>query len=214
MSSRLVRTSALTAAAACGSALLVVTAVTASGSTAEQPRLHDIQGNTRVSPFDGKEVSDVPGVVTAVRGFGKARGFWLQDPKPDDDPATSEGIFVFTGQETPDVEAGDSIRISGKVSEYYPGGEKAGGQSVTQLTDAKWEAASKAKKKLPKAVALTADRVPGAYVPQGKGDDGNIESLKLQPRKYALDLYESLEGMRAGIKNAPVTGPTTRNPNR
>ncbi|SCK22695.1 endonuclease/exonuclease/phosphatase family protein [Streptomyces sp. WMMB 322] len=210
MSSRLARTSALTVAAVCGSALLVVTAVTASGSTAEQPRLHDIQGDTRISPYAGKQVSDVPGVVTAVRGFGKARGFWMQDPKPDDDPATSEGIFVFTGEKTPDVEAGDSIRISGEVGEYYPGGEDAGGQSVTQLTDATWEAAAKAKKKLPKALALTADRVPDAYVPEGKGDDGNIESLRLQPRKYALDLYESLEGMRAGIKNAPVTGPTSQ----
>ncbi|MCH6159625.1 endonuclease/exonuclease/phosphatase family protein [Streptomyces marispadix] len=186
-----------------------MTAVSASGNTAEEARLHDIQGNTRVSPFAGKQVTDVPGVVTAVRGFGKAQGFWLQDPKPDDDPATSEGIFVFTGGETPDVEPGDSIRISGKVAEYYPGGEEAGGQSVTQLTDAKWKAASKAKQKLPKATALNADRVPDAYVPEGKGDDGNIESLKLQPTKYALDLYESLEGMRAGVKDAPVTGPTT-----
>jgi uncharacterized protein len=209
LSSRLVRTSALTAAAVCGSTLLVMTAVSASGNTVEEARLHDIQGNTRVSPFAGKEVTDVPGVVTAVRGFGKAQGFWLQDPKPDDDPATSEGIFVFTGGETPDVEPGDSIRISGKVAEYYPGGEEAGGQSVTQLTDAEWKAAAKKKAKLPKATALNADRVPDAYVPEGKGDDGNIESLKLQPAKYALDLYESLEGMRAGVKDAPVTGPTT-----
>ncbi|WP_399065712.1 endonuclease/exonuclease/phosphatase family protein [Streptomyces winkii] len=209
LSSRLARTSALTVAAVCGSTLLVMTAVSASGNTVEEPRLHDIQGNTRVSPFAGKQVTDVPGVVTAVRGFGKARGFWLQDPKPDDDPATSEGIFVYTAGETPDVKEGDSIQISGKVDEFYPGGEKAGGQSVTQLTDAKWKAASKKKQKLPKAVALNAERVPDAYVPEGKGDDGNIESLKLQPTKYALDLYESLEGMRAGLKDAPVTGPSS-----
>ncbi|OEV13941.1 endonuclease/exonuclease/phosphatase [Streptomyces nanshensis] len=209
MSSRLARTSALTVAAVCGSALLVMTAVSASGNTAEEPRLHDIQGKTRISPFAGKQVTDVPGVVTAVRGFGKARGFWLQDPKPDDDPATSEGIFVFTGEKTPDVEAGDSIRISGEVAEFYPGGEEAGGQSVTQLTGAEWKAASKKKAKLPKAVGLGADRVPDAYAPEGKGDEGNIESLKLQPRKFALDLYESLEGMRAGLRNAPVTGPST-----
>nr|WP_258396417.1 endonuclease/exonuclease/phosphatase family protein [Streptomyces sp. Amel2xB2] len=189
--------------------MLITTAVTASGQTADDARIHDIQGNTRVSPLDGKRVTDVPGVVTAVRGFGKAQGFWLQDPKPDDDPATSEGIFVFTGEETPDVEAGDSIQISGDVTEYYPGGEEAGGQSVTQLTGAEWKAASKKKQALPKATALTADSVPDAYVPDGKGEDGDIESLKLQPDKYALDLYESLEGMRAGVKDAPVTGPTT-----
>ena len=33
-----------------------------------------------------------PGVVTAVA----SNGFWFQDPQPDGDVATSEGIFVFT----------------------------------------------------------------------------------------------------------------------
>jgi uncharacterized protein len=209
LSSRLTRTSALAVAAVCGSALLVTTAVTASGEPAEDSRIHDIQGSTRVSPLAGKQVTDVPGVVTAVRGFGKARGFWVQDPKPDDDPATSEGVFVYTAEETPDVKPGDSIRISGEVAEFYPGGEDGGGQSVTQLTNAEWKAAAKAKADVPKAVALDGGLVPDAYAPEGKGEDGNIESLQLDPKKYALDLYESLEGMRAGLKDARVTGPTS-----
>lgn len=207
MSSRLARTSALTVAALC-STLLVLPASSAAEKPAKAPRLHDIQGSTRISPYAGEHVTDVPGVVTAVRGFGKARGFWMQDPKPDRDPATSEGIFVFTGEETPDVKTGDRVRVSGDVTEYYPGGEGAGGQSVTQLTGAEWTVGGRGER-LPRAVRLDAERVPDAYAPQAE-DGGNIEPLPLRPDEYALDLYESLEGMRTQLRNAPVTGPTTK----
>jgi predicted extracellular nuclease len=207
LSSRLARTSALTVVALCGS-LLVLPASPAAGSTAGAPRLHDIQGDTRISPYAGKRVADVPGVVTAVRSFGEARGFWMQDPKPDDDPATSEGVFVFTGEKTPDVKAGDSVRVSGEVTEYYPGGEDSGGQSVTQLTEAEWKVTSH-RRKLPAAVTLNGGLVPDEYAPPAE-NGSDIEPLRLRPRDFALDLYESLEGMRTQLENAPVTGPTTQ----
>ncbi|MGH3309679.1 MAG: endonuclease/exonuclease/phosphatase family protein [Streptomyces sp.] len=207
LSSRLARTSALTVAALC-STLLVLPSSSAADGPAEKARLHDIQGSTRISPFAGRHVTDVPGVVTAVRGFGKARGFWLQDPRPDRDPATSEGIFVYTAAKTPDVATGDSVLVSGDVSEFYPGGEKGAGQSVTQLTKAAWTVRARGER-LPRAVRLNADRVPDAYAPEG-GDGRSIESLPLRPGDYALDLYESLEGMRTQLRNAPVTGPTSR----
>ena len=35
----------------------------------------------------------MPGVVTARR----TNGYFVQDPRPDRDARTSEGIFVFTG---------------------------------------------------------------------------------------------------------------------
>jgi uncharacterized protein len=204
-SSRLTRTSVISAVVLC-SAIVAIPLYSASGDTVDSPRVHDIQGNTRISPFAGKKVTDVPGVVTAVRGFGEARGFWVQDPKPDEDPATSEGVFVYTAKETPDVKPGDSVQISGEIAEFYPGGEDAGGQSVTQITDAKWGEAKKAE--LPKAERLDAKSVPDAYAPKGE-DDGNIEGLELSPEKFALDFYESREGMLTQLEDARVTGPTT-----
>lgn len=205
MSSRLARTSALTAAALC-STLLVLPSSSASGAPATGARIHDIQGGTRTSPFAGRHVTGVPGVVTAVRGFGTSRGFWLQDPRPDHDPATSEGIFVFTGKETPDVSPGDSVQVSGDVSEYYPGGKAAGGQSLTELTKATWSVRAK-DQRLPRAVLLNAGRIPNAYAPRAR-DHQSIEPLPLRPRHYALDLYESLEGMRTRLTDAPVIGPS------
>ncbi|MDJ1133113.1 endonuclease/exonuclease/phosphatase family protein [Streptomyces iconiensis] len=177
-------------------------------------RIHDIQGATRLSPYAGERVTDVPGIVTGVRDFGAARGFWLQDARPDKGPgseATSEGLFVFTGKESPGVAAGDDLRVTGKVSEFYPGGKEAGGQSVTQLTGATWKVAAPSAErggKLPPAFRLTPRTVPSAYAPRAGGD--SIENRRLRPGRYALDRYESLEGMRASVSDVRVTGPTSR----
>ncbi len=73
-------------------------------------RIHDIQGSTRQSPLVGELVDGVPGVVTAVAEFGSARGFWFQDTEGDGNPRTSEGLFVFTGEDTP--RSGSATRSS------------------------------------------------------------------------------------------------------
>ncbi len=57
----------------------------------EGDKISDIQGASHISPLKGRPVYNVHGIVTAVR----ADGFYLQDPNPDDDPATSDGIFVY-----------------------------------------------------------------------------------------------------------------------
>jgi uncharacterized protein len=89
------------------------------GGTPGPLSIDDIQGTTWLSPQNGKTVTDVPGIVTGVRGTGSGRGYWLQDPNADSNPATSEGIFVFTSS-APTVKVGDSVLVSGKVSDFYP----------------------------------------------------------------------------------------------
>ncbi|CAM5676914.1 Endonuclease/exonuclease/phosphatase OS=Streptomyces tendae OX=1932 GN=GUR47_13025 PE=4 SV=1 [Streptomyces tendae] len=94
------RLAALTVAAVCSAASTVVLTVPAHAGSAPagSVRIHDIQGSTRLSPYAGRQVTDVAGIVTGVRGYGSSKGFWIQDPRPDADPATSEGVFVFTQQ--------------------------------------------------------------------------------------------------------------------
>ena len=74
-----------------------------------------IQGSGSTSPYVGQTVT-TSGVVTKVNN----NGFFLQDPIGDGDPATSDGIFVFTNT-TPTVSAGQAVTLTGKVSEFNVG---------------------------------------------------------------------------------------------
>ncbi|MFC9605062.1 endonuclease/exonuclease/phosphatase family protein [Streptomyces niveus] len=171
-------------------------------TTPGELRIHDIQGTTRISPQAGKSVTNVPGVVTAVRVTG-SRGFWIQDTAPDGDPATSEGVFVFTGSSAPQVKVGDSVVVSGKVTEYYPGGQSSGSQSLTELT-APTTAVISSGNPLPQAETVDATSLPEAYAPDAKGL--SIEPLALKPAGYALDWFESREGMLIQIGDSRVVG--------
>jgi uncharacterized protein len=165
-------------------------------------RVHDIQGTTRLSPLAGQTVTRVPGIVTGVRTSG-SKGYWIQDPSADADPRTSEGVFVYTGSATPTVAVGDSVLVSGKVSEYYPSSTS---QSLTEITGPTATVLS-AGNALPAAVTVDAASVPNAYVPTAQG--GSIESLPLEPTVYAQDFYEASEGMRVSFSDARVVGPST-----
>ncbi|MBW4719705.1 endonuclease/exonuclease/phosphatase family protein [Saccharothrix obliqua] len=166
-------------------------------------RIHDVQGTTRVSPLLGRKVVGVPGVVTATRATGD-RGFWFQDPNPDTDPRTSDGLFVYTADLTPTVEPGDSVLVSGTVAEYRPGGDTAANsnQTLTEITSATVTVLSKGNA-LPAPVTLTP---PDGFIPAAGG--GSIEGLELNPAVYGQDYYESLEGMYVQVDNARVVGPT------
>ncbi|MEV0807223.1 endonuclease/exonuclease/phosphatase family protein [Micromonospora sp. NPDC050200] len=183
---------------------LAVTAIAATILVAPAPALaapttiHAVQGTTRKSPLSNTTVT-VTGIVTAIRS---GAGFWIQDANPDGDSRTSEGLYVYTGA-TPKTAVGNKVTVTGRVSEFYPGGSSAGGQSITELTSASWSTVSTGNP-LPAPVALTDALIPNAYTATG-----NLESLTLNPSAYALDLFASLEGMRVEVGNARVVGPTT-----
>jgi predicted extracellular nuclease len=199
------RLAALTVAAVCSAASTVVLT---SPAHADSVRVRDIQGTTRTSPYAGKQVTDVAGIVTGVRTYGQSKGFWIQDPDPDADPATSEGVFVFTSSTPKGVAVGDAVTVSGTVSEYVPGGTSSGNQAITEITRPTVTVVSSGNA-VPAPVAVDGDSVPDAYAPQGDpAANGSINGLPLQPSKYALDLYESLEGMNVRVADVRVVGAT------
>ncbi|KUN38809.1 endonuclease/exonuclease/phosphatase [Streptomyces longwoodensis] len=198
------RLAALTVAAACSAA---TTLVLVSPAHAAAVRIHDVQGTTRTSPYAGQKVTDVAGIVTGVRTYGSSKGFWIQDPNPDDDPATSEGVFVFTSS-TPKVGLGDSVTVSGTVSEFVPGGTTSGNQSVTEITKPTVTVLSSGNA-VPAATVIDARSVPAAYAPAGDPAANNsVNGLPLQPSTYALDHYESLEGMNVQVADTRVVTAT------
>ncbi|GAA2289226.1 endonuclease/exonuclease/phosphatase family protein [Streptomyces kunmingensis] len=184
--------------ACCATGAVVVTSPAHAATVA----IHDIQGATRTSPLAGQQVAGVTGVVTGVRTYGSSRGFWFQDTAPDDDPATSEGVFVFTGS-APAVQVGDAVTVSGTVSEYVPGGASSGNQSLTEITKPTVAVVSSGNE-VP-VTTVGAKSVPAAYTPAGDpAANGSVNGLTLRPKKYALDYYESLEGQNIRIGSSRV----------
>lgn len=167
-------------------------------------KIHDIQGAAHVSPLVGKLVGNVTGVVTAKSG----NGFWFQDPQPDDNPATSEGLFVFTSS-APAVAVGDTVTVQGTVTEFRAGG--SGGVtnlSITELTQAKITVTGQAAAPAPVIVGA-GGRVPPSTVIDDDST-GDVETTgTFEPATDGLDFWESLEGMWTGISQPQVTGPTS-----
>ena len=80
--------------------------------------IHQIQGNGPKSPLAGLTVS-VEGIVTLTAGYkGGFNGFYLQqaDTETDNDPATSEAIFVYTRRK---ARPGQRLRLTGSVKEFH-----------------------------------------------------------------------------------------------
>jgi hypothetical protein len=84
--------------------------------------IYAIQGNGPASPLVN-EIVTTEGVVTANFQVGGKSGYAIQDSEGDNNPATSDGIFVYSTN--PTVNVGDRLRITGKVTEYY---------NMTQIT--------------------------------------------------------------------------------
>ena len=165
--------------------------------------IHAIQGAGHLSPRNGQMVSNVQGIVTAVR----SNGFYLQDPAPDNDEATSEGLFVFTSS-PPAVSLGDAVRVSGRVAEFRPGGSSSTNLTTTELTAPVVTILSSDNPLPTPTIIGRGGRVPPQEVIE---DDaaGSVETSGVfDPAQDGIDFYESLEGMLVQVNDAIAVGPT------
>ena len=169
-------------------------------ATTPSIRIRDIQGTSHTSPLVGQGVSAVPGIVTAVAN----NGFYLQDPTPDDNIGTSEAIFVFTGS-APTVQVGDSVTVSGTVSEFTAGGASSGNLSTTQIGGNPTVSVISSGNPLPEAVILG----QGGRIPPNQVIDSDPLSI-FNPTTDGIDFFESLEGMRVTVQNALAVSATNR----
>jgi predicted extracellular nuclease len=189
-------------------ALLPATAATAhADGPSVPPTIQDIHGGTFVSPYNGRNVTGVTGVVTAVASSGSSRGFWFQEPDPDRSLPGSSGLYVYTGSKTPAVAVGDAVAVSGLVIDYHPDAAPATSLDLayTEIEKATWMITSTGDA-LPRPVVLRPDSVPFEMAADAGG--GDIESRTLRPHRYALDFYKSLESELVEVDDARVVGPT------
>lgn len=89
------------------------------------PPIGTIQGRGDFSPY----VNQIVTFRAVVTGFSADRNtqgttyytLFVQDPSglEDGDPATSDGMVIFTGRQRPALELGDQVRITGLVTEFF-----------------------------------------------------------------------------------------------
>jgi uncharacterized protein len=169
-------------------------------SVAPTYEIHEIQGAGHTSPLVGQPVAGVNGIVTAKR----SNGYYLQDPTPDADDATSDAIFVFTSA-APTVNVGDAVKVGGIVSEFRPGGTATANLTTTEIVS-------------PTTTPLsTGNALPGPTVIGAGGRTApdtvidNDSFATFDPAEDGIDLYESLEANRVQINNPVVVGPKNDN---
>ncbi|MCW0507088.1 ExeM/NucH family extracellular endonuclease [Aeromonas piscicola] len=83
-----------------------------------------IQGTGSSSPlvpagkFESEQAYATRGIVTQVVN-GLYKGFFIQDLQGDGDPASSDGLFVYSTQTNSAIVPGAEVCVSGKVKEYF-----------------------------------------------------------------------------------------------
>ncbi|WP_274451922.1 ExeM/NucH family extracellular endonuclease [Aeromonas bestiarum] len=83
-----------------------------------------IQGPGSSSPlvpagkFESEQAYATRGIVTQVVN-GLYKGFFIQDPQGDGDPASSDGLFIYSTQANGAIVPGAEVCVSGKVKEYF-----------------------------------------------------------------------------------------------
>lgn len=149
-----------------------------SGET-QNTEIFEIQGAGLVSPFQGQMVITENNVVTAVT----TDGFFIQTPagRTDGDPATSDGIFVFTNN-TATATIGDMVNVTGRVIEF---------SELTEITDIQTIDILSSGNPLPNPIEFDA-ATPSPNQPQPENE------------------FERYEGMLVKVTDGRVTGPSDR----
>lgn len=159
---------------------------------------------------------NVEGVVTAI----STNGFWIADPTPDADVATSDGIFVFTGTSVPPpagLTLGETVRVLGARVDEFRAGTTSGANNNLTITQLNATVGGVSIVELGGNTEITPILIgPGGRIPPfGAIEDDGFTSFN--PTADAIDFWESLEGMVVQIAPSTAVSPTaefrTRDPN-
>ena len=162
----------------------------------ENITIAQIQGCAHKSPFAGKSVEGVRGVVTAK----VYNGFYMQSFDPDGLECSSEGIFVFT-DEFPEVIPGDEVRINGLVQEFLPGAIEDKNLTITEIVNPEVNIISTGNSLPPEVeIGYRGRRLPDQII-------DNDSLADFDPDEDGVDFYESLESMLVSVEGGVVVGP-------
>ncbi|KJZ69343.1 hypothetical protein HIM_11265 [Hirsutella minnesotensis 3608] len=190
-----------------------VTLLLAAGPAAAET-IAEINGPRFLSPFDGRDVRNVTGFVTAAADSG----VYLRNNKPDKDAATSEGLYVYGTTIVDKVQVGDLISLDGKVKEYR---SNEAFIPLTELTEpSNIVVLSSSNEVKPLVIGRDTPSPPGrdfSSLDKGGvfGVPNAVDSIskanpRLNPASYGLDFWESLVGELVTVTGAISVGRPNR----
>ncbi len=161
-----------------------------------------IQGHGAASPYAGPSgalgalVSTPDATHTNIVTAVAKNGFYIQDSVGDNDPTTSDAIFVFTSS-VPTVHIGDSVTVSGQVQEFNGATEISGTPSVSVVSSGN---------ALPAAYVFdanppTEDPTTGICLADGSTVNPPADG-------YQASNFACLDGMLVAMNDGVVTGAT------
>ncbi len=165
-------------------------------------RIYTIQGASHTSPLAGQLVSAVPGVITAVR----PNSLYIQDAVGDGNPATSDAVLVFRTGVGAGFTTGQAVLVSGRVTEFRPGGASSTNLTTTEITSPTVTPAGPGVPIAPTVVGQ-GGRVPPTSVIEDDATGSVETSGVFDPASDGIDFYESMEAMLLQVNNPVVTGP-------
>ncbi|KAI0783692.1 Endonuclease/exonuclease/phosphatase [Abortiporus biennis] len=188
------------------------------------PTIADIQGSAFQSPYAGDLVRNVLGIVTAKDRYG----FWLLGVEPSSDLRVSNGLRVYSPNVASKTNVGDKVLVSGRVSEYKSNlrpndlylTELEGVFDIT-VVNSNVPFSPVVLTNVPNGNNVTHRQPPlvslSAFDHGEEMDDGWLstpnnsstvenENKELEPEKYGLDFWESLEGMIVTIPGPTAIG--------
>ena len=179
-------------------------ALTVAEPPAPPIEISEIQGAAHLSPHNGERVTTT-GIVIGKIGSS----FYIQDPTPDANPDTSEGLQVFGSAATAGVSVGDEVSVLGTVSEFRSGLTSL---TLTELTTPVVTVLSSGNALPAPTVIGTGGRIPPNTVIEDDAT-GNVEApgVLFDPAEDGLDFYESLEGMLVQMNDLVATSFTFTN---
>ncbi|WP_203364574.1 endonuclease [Bacillus sp. REN10] len=172
-------------------------------------QIHDIQGASHQSSFDGQTVENLQGVVTYSFKLGTSNYYHIQTPdeKADNDAKTSEGIVLYSGKNTWPIQVGDLVSVTGKVSEFAIDGfndRQTTDMKTTQINVRNDQGGNvevvQSGVELPKPIVIDETNLP-----KEKIDSDYL--AEFNPNVDAIDFWESLEGMRVEVGNVKAVAP-------
>lgn len=190
--------------------LKAVVPFVAAAATAAAVTIAEINGNTFLSPLQNTNVTGVVGLVTAINN----QGVFLRSTEPDEDPATSEGLYVYGGSLRNQVQVGDIISINGRVLEYRSNNQQG---YLTELSaPSGLSIVSSGNEVTPLVIGVDTLSPPTEQFSSLDGGDVfavpnavttiSASNPVLDPTTYGLDFWESLVGELVTIKDAIQIG--------